>query len=256
MEKRVRDYLEANFTKVTKLKESERGTVWLAKENAGQFVIWKEVQTVGLPYKLLKQNPCHLWPRVLYCAEDTEKNDTVIIEEFINGDTLDEYLGQGKHFDEAKAVAVLLQLCDGLEKLHKLNVIHRDIKPGNIKMFKDKVYLIDFDAAREYKEEKDEDTHIVATKEYAPPEQYGSEQTDERSDIYSLGKTMQNMLGQEYNGKLLPILEKCTQFAPKDRYQNIKQLKADIEKAPGWSIWKKTAVVASALVAAAILSDD
>lgn len=256
MERRVREYLLANFTKITKLKQTKRGTVWLAKENGGQFVIWKEVKTIGLPYKLLKQNPSHLLPRVLYCAEDTKKCDTVIIEEFINGDTLEDYLSQGKLFDEAKAVAVLLQLCDGLLKLHELNVIHRDIKPGNIKMFKDKVYLIDFDAAREYKEEKGGDTHIVATKEYAPPEQYGNEQTDERSDIYSLGKTMKKMLGKDYQGKLLPILEKCTQFAPKDRYKNVKQLKDDIEKAPGWSIWQKTAVVASALLAVTLLNDD
>ena len=90
----------------------------------------------------------------------------------------------------------------------------------------EKIRLIDFDAARIFKPEKNADTHLFGTKGYAPPEQhgFGGRQTDERSDIYSLGVTMKVLLGGNL-GRLKEILDKCTELDPKNRFQNVYELK-------------------------------
>ena len=123
----------------------------------------------------------------------------------------------------------MLQLCDGLIMLHRKGIIHRDIKPSNIILQAvgghDFVRLIDYDAARIVKEEQKEDTRLLGTKGYAPPEQYGYGQTDQRSDIYSLGITFKEMLGENYNGWLRPILQKCTEVDARSRYQTVADLK-------------------------------
>ena len=79
------------------------------------------------------------------------------------------------------------------------------------------------------------DTHILGTKGYAPPEQFGFEQTDCRSDIYSVG-VMLNVLTtgkhikEELNeGKLKGIIKKCTNISPDNRYSNVKELKKALE---------------------------
>ena len=257
MEKRVLEYLNDQYKKVDCLKKSRRGTVWLAREiSTGQYVIWKQVKLTGLPYKLLKQNPDSLWPRVKYCAEDSEAGDTVVIEEFNSGVTLGEIVAQGKRLDEENALKILLRLCDGLSRLHALGIIHRDIKPDNLKIFKGDVYLLDFDASREYSGEKDTDTTVIVTRRYAPPEQFGCGETDARSDIYALGRTLQELLGEDYDGRLKPILEKCTAFSPEDRYRSIAELKKDLEDEP-WDFWKKVGIgVGGILLLGKIFFDD
>ena len=67
--------------------------------------------------------------------------------------------------------------------------------------------LIDFDASRSIKEGAGEDTKLLGTKGYAPPEQFGYGQTDARSDLYSLGVTLQELLGDGYHGCLQNILK-------------------------------------------------
>ena len=85
-------------------------------------------------------------------------------------------------------------MCDGLKELHEQKIIHRDIKPSNMILQADgRIRLIDFDAARIFKDNKATDTELLGTKDYAPPEQYGFGQTDPRSDIYSLGVTIKNV---------------------------------------------------------------
>ena len=107
------------------------------------------------------------------------------------------------------------------------------------------IKLIDFGIAREYKKEVSTDTVIMGTRGYAAPEQYGRHQTDERSDIYSLGVTLYHLLtGKGPNDppfEILPvrtidnnfsegiehILNKCTRQDPNNRYQNVEELLYD-----------------------------
>ncbi|MBR4904092.1 MAG: protein kinase [Selenomonadaceae bacterium] len=116
-------------------------------------------------------------------------------------------------------------MCDGLKELHEQKIIHRDIKPSNMILQGERIRLIDFDAARIFKEGKESDTKLLGTKGYAPPEQFGHGQTDNRSDIYSLGVTMKTLLGENCDGRLKKILDKCTELDPKNRFQNVDELK-------------------------------
>jgi len=160
-----------------------------------------------------------------------------IVREFTPGKTLDK-LVQERPLAWQQSVAVVVQLCDILRYLHRQTppIIHRDIKPQNIIVSEQgKITLIDFGISRLYNETAQEDTLCFGTRHYAAPEQYGFAQTDCRSDIYSMGVLLCWLLtGKEeaqYAVKGIPnrwlahIVEKCTAFAPKDRYQNASQVR-------------------------------
>ena len=220
MKKNVAEFLEFRFEKLKLLKRSERGEVWLASaRQSGELVIIKRVALTGLPYDLIKKFSFTLPPKVYFCAEDDA--ETIIVEEFIQGETLSE-----RPLSKSEAEKILLQMCDGLKELHERKIIHRDIKPSNLILQGDKIRLIDFDAARIFKDGKEADTNLLGTKGYAPPEQFGSGQTDSRSDIYSLGITIKNLLGNNGDGRLKKILDKCTELDPKNRFQNVDELKS------------------------------
>jgi len=122
-----------------------------------------------------------------------------MVMEFIQGRTLEEMLEeQTEPFPEEQVLVWAEQLCDVLTYLHSQNpkIIYRDLKPGNVMVVEgtDTVKLIDFGIARFYKPGKQKDTIELGTAGYAPPEQYGKGQTDERSDIYALGATLHQLL--------------------------------------------------------------
>jgi serine/threonine protein kinase len=123
-----------------------------------------------------------------------------IIMEYIRGRTLEDLLRrqQGKPVDEQLALSWALQICRAMNFLSVQKprpIVFRDLKPSNIMVIRDgKVKLIDFGIARFFKEEKREDTYVYGTPGYAAPEQYGSGQTDVRSDIFSLGATLHHCL--------------------------------------------------------------
>lgn len=221
MKENVEEFLEFRFEKLKLLKRSERGEVWLAQvRRGGELVIIKRVSLTGLPYELIKNFSFKLPAKIFYCAED--ESETTVVEEFIQGENLSE---RKNLLSDSEARVILLQMCDGLKELHGQGIIHRDIKPSNLILQGEKIRLIDFDAARIFKAGKESDTKLLGTKGYAPPEQFGSGQTDQRSDIYSLGVTMKNLLGSNCGERLKKILDKCTELDPKNRFQNVDELK-------------------------------
>ncbi|MEG1270570.1 MAG: protein kinase [Ruthenibacterium sp.] len=118
------------------------------------------------------------------------------------------------------------QLCDALAALHALGIVHRDVKPENILKTSDgTLYLVDFDAARQYKAYVDNDTCLMGTTGYAAPEQFGILQTDRRADIFALGVTLNVLLTGCHPSQLLckgplrKIILRCTRIDPDDRYQ-------------------------------------
>ena len=128
-----------------------------------------------------------------------ENNSAFLLEEYISGVTLQEKLEDESLFSETELTSLVKQLCEALLILHSATppIIHRDVKPENIIITTDgNIKLLDFDAAREYKAEKDHDTILMGTKEYASPEQFGFMQTDIRSDIYSFGIVFSELLSQ------------------------------------------------------------
>lgn len=190
-------------------------------------------------YKKIKNiDNIHL-PKVYFIHE--EEDQFKVIEEYIEGITLQELLLSPEAIDEAKLIDILLQLCEPLNVLHNLSspIIHRDIKPSNIIISKSGVLkLIDFDASREYKLDATKDTISLGTIEYAAPEQFGYSQTDVRSDIYAIGMLITDFLQKankdnysyKHISELKKIVDKCAMFDPNQRYQNIKELQEAINR--------------------------
>ena len=124
-----------------------------------------------------------------------------------------------------------MELCQALTILHSNEIIHRDIKPENIIVTQEgDVKLIDFDISRIGNNNAKKDTVILGTTGFAAPEQYGIAQTDERSDIYSIGILINVMLTGDHpskkmcKGKWQKIVNKCTKINPDERYQSVKEL--------------------------------
>ena len=222
----VTAFINYRFEKISRLNdESKVNEVWHVKVRAtGQFAVMKIIKSGNVPCAELRDMTNPILAKILYCAQD--ESDTVIVEEYVAGETLSEILRGGKFFDETAAQDFLLQMCDGLKILHAAGIVHRDIKPSNlIRQSDGRIKLIDFDAARIFKADKRRDTRHLGTEGYAPPEQYGAGQTDNRSDIYALGVTAKEMLGKNYRGRLEKILAKCTAYDPQYRYQSVDELK-------------------------------
>ncbi|MDQ7826119.1 MAG: serine/threonine-protein kinase [Candidatus Eremiobacteraeota bacterium] len=124
----------------------------------------------------------------------TKENCYFIVEEYVEGLPLSSHLeknlpGQGE------VICWALKLCDILKTLHRNNIIFRDLKPANIMLVPDgNIKLVDFDIARYFKAGQARDTLLLGTPGYAAPELYGKDQSDRRSDIYSLGATMHQLL--------------------------------------------------------------
>jgi serine/threonine protein kinase len=165
-----------------------------------------------------------------------------LVMEYIDGKTLEELLEEnGGPFPERRVLGWARQLCDVLEYLHGQQppVIFRDLKPGNIMLRKDgRIKLIDFGIARLVRRTSSQDTQLLGTPGFAPPEQYGSAQTDQRSDLYSLAVTLFQLLtgtlpekgfglpdARTINPHISPVvaraLEKAASINPEDRYPSV-----------------------------------
>jgi serine/threonine-protein kinase len=114
--------------------------------------------------------------------------------EYVDGDSLKERIQQRKTVDPESAVALLLQLCDGLEAIHDQGVVHRDVKPANVLIDRSgTVKLCDFGLA--FTEgvtltRLTESGASMGTPEYMAPEQIEGKRVDSRADIYALGVLM------------------------------------------------------------------
>lgn len=123
-----------------------------------------------------------------------------LVMEYVRGKTLEQMLRarRGKPMDELLALSWALQICRAMHFLSVQKprpVVFRDLKPSNIMIDRTgRVKLIDFGIARFFQEDKREDTYVYGTPGYAAPEQYGTGQTDVRSDLFSLGATLHHCL--------------------------------------------------------------
>ena len=222
------EQLRTEFEVVRLLKERPRGSVRLIRHNAGgnQFIL-RHFQGNGEVSRRLLSCSCRHLPLVYEAAEQDGEN--IVIEEFVQGDTLD-FLLKEALFSPQETKQTIKQLCQGLWVLHSMAAVHRDIKPENVILRGSDAVLIDFDAARLHKPQAEADTQILGTTGFAAPEQYGLGQSDTRTDIYSLGALMNVMpTGQHPSkklaeGRLGRIIQRCTQINPAKRYKNVLHL--------------------------------
>lgn len=215
-------------------------------------------------YALLK---CLDHPGIPTAVELFEEDGfSYFIRSYAQGEPLHQLVKAYGAFNGREIADIALQLCDVLIYLHtqKPSVIHRDIKPQNVIRAPDgTVYLIDFDISRRFDPEASQDTVFIGTSATAPPEQFGYAQTDVRSDIYALGILMIYLSTGRYDrtcvrdmpASLAKIAEKCTQFAPRDRYVSAAKLKRALllyKRSFGVKLIKIT-VLAASLAAAFLL---
>lgn len=220
--------LQENFELVRRIKESPRGSVsQLRHRETGQKVILRRFTGNAEVYQKLLGYSCQNLPKIL---EVTTKNgENLVLEEFIEGDTLG-FLLQDALFSVEETRQIVTQICRALWVLHTMDAVHRDVKPENIILRGAEAILIDFDAARLHKPEHENDTQVLGTTGFAAPEQYGLSQTDIRADIYSLGILINVMLTGKHpskklaEGKMGRIVERCTRVNPQKRYPNVLRL--------------------------------
>ncbi|KGK91394.1 hypothetical protein DP73_03765 [Desulfosporosinus sp. HMP52] len=190
-------------------------------------------------------------PGIARVFDIVEDDDNIyIIEDYIEGVSIEDELKQIKRIQEKNVINWAKQITESLIYLHNSKpnpIIYRDMKPSNLILNKEgKVVIVDFGIAREYKKDSQSDTTYIGTRGYAAPEQYGTSQTDARTDIYSLGVTLYHLatgkgpndppydlrpireLDPKLSVGLEYIIAKCTKADPNSRYQSAFDLLHDL----------------------------
>ncbi len=192
----------------------------------------------------------------------TDGGTQFIVMEFIEGRTLAEFLASGKRLTPVKATEVAEKVCDALTAAHAQGVIHRDIKPGNIMVTREgAVKVMDFGIARMVSgpETAPQTSVVMGTATYISPEQAKGQPVDARSDLYSLGTVLYEMLAGRppfvgdssvavaykqvnetpqppsvHNPDVPPRLDAVIMRAlaknPANRYQDASEFRADLER--------------------------
>ncbi len=199
-------------------------------------------------------------PNIVNVYDVGEENGIhYIVMELVEGITLKQYIEKKARLSFKEAVSIAIQVSMGIEAAHNNHIIHRDIKPQNIMISKDgKVKVTDFGIAKAATSNTIT-SNVMGSVHYTSPEQARGGYSDEKSDIYSLGVTMFEMLTGRvpFNGETtvaiaikhiqeeLPspkdyvpeiptsvenIVLKCCQKSPDRRYQTMAELVADLKQ--------------------------
>lgn len=183
-----------------------------------------------------------------------------IVMEYVEGITLKTYIEKKGQLNYKETLSIAIQVSRGIQAAHAKHIIHRDIKPQNIIISTDgKVKVTDFGIARAVSEHTIH-SDVMGSVHYASPEQARNGYVSNRSDIYSLGIVMYEMVTgrvpfdgdstvavaiQHLQDEMVPpstyapnlpislekIIQKCTQKSPDRRYDSMESLLIDLRKA-------------------------
>ncbi len=205
--------LIGRYQLVSRIGQGGMGAVYKAIDTRidDRFVAIKEMSKAGLPAAGLEEaeaafeREARLLGKLLHPNlprihdHFTENDRSYLVMDFIDGETLEEYLEHTRHdpLPVEQVVNWAEQLCDVLSYLHNHQppIIFRDLKPANVMISESgHIFLIDFGIARFFKPGQSHDTVALGSPGYAAPEQYGKAQSTPRSDLYSLGALIHCLL--------------------------------------------------------------
>jgi len=203
-------------------------------------------------------------PNVLRTYDFGEAGDAPYLSmEYVSGMTLRELLDRRGRLPYGAALRIARQLCAGLEAVHEVGVLHRDIKPGNVMLeHRGNAKLMDFGISRPARADETSTGELVGTPHYMAPEQIRGGQPDARTDIYSLGVLLEELFtgGLPFSGEsameiaaarlhqppvppsrhwpeipeaLEAIILRCLASDPADRYPDAASLGRDLSRLRG-----------------------
>ena len=147
-----------------------------------------------LARKIIHRNVCRLYELMEY------QGVRFISMEYVPGEDLKSFIKRARRLDIGAAVAIAIQVCEGLAEAHRLGVVHRDLKPGNIMIDNEgSAKIMDFGIARSLLEKGiTGEGRVVGTPEYISPEQIEGKAADRQSDLYALGVILFEMVCGTY----------------------------------------------------------
>ncbi len=156
-----------------------------------------------------------------------------IVMEYVSGEDLKSFIRRARQLTAGTAISIAKQVCEGLAEAHKLGTVHRDLKPQNIMIDKDgNARIMDFGIARSLKKKGITGSGImIGTPEYMSPEQVEVKDVDQRSDIYSLGVILYEMVTGRvpFEGETpLSVAMKHKSEKPKDPREFNAQVPSDL----------------------------
>ncbi len=223
-------YLKSCFEEEKVLKETAQGrVVRLRHRQSHRLYVCHAFPGQSDAVRKLIGVGCRHMPRILEAAD--ENGQVLLLEEYIPGDNLG-MLCLGHTMKPGQVRHITADLCDALHVLHARGLVHRDVKPENVILDEKRAVLIDFNALRQgdppllagQPKSPGQDTRILGTMGYAPPEQYGLSRTDATADIYALGVLINVLLTGVHPSVKLPsgrwgrIVSRCTMTNPEQRY--------------------------------------
>lgn len=264
--------LDGRFLIGGPINRSGMATIYQAQDTLNHH----ELVVVKVPHLKYESDPNYFWrfqreeeigrkldhPSILKFIPTEKKSRPYIVTELLRGCTLASLLNAVHPLPEKDALRIASLVCDAVQHMHDRGVVHRDLKPGNIMVCRDRsIRIMDFGIASAEDSRKitlHGFTATMGTPEYMSPEQVKNQATDERSDIYCLGAILYEMLtgvlpfqnencwvtmNQRVSGdpiaprKLNPNLSRqaeeivlhAMQRNPADRYQTVAEFKTELD---------------------------